>query len=520
MPLLAASTVLPLLREFQVAMRTLHQVICNDLVRDYSESVRRLALPIEFFRQVAQTFPVEHFSHWRVVGWIETLNDLLYFIDLHRQCGRERDRQEFAEQLLGESDRTFYEHGYADELFPGGRAQPAGLDRRIDGLCRRLAREVTLESILFNPELACRWVKRAEPWTWDVPCVLGADFERAIPRFCLSIGSEGTSYHPPRAIQSVLARAGGRATVMVRSQGVTLRVGKEVCPVFESSGSARWHWRSQKELSVSDERCARFWIGPTVVYGARRVPVAVRPTPEKIAHRIERAIQTIQQTWSEGGELLRLLTSRIVPLRAKGVVSFSYRHRPGLSFINCFDRDHLDLIDDLIHENSHHQLNLLLRKYVLYQREHNQEIFYSPWRRSLRPLRGILHASFTFTMGAVLFERLSSWAAGRGGRARWKQAGLTRRDLQKARFRCLEEIESVLYSIHDLEYAGFHLKWLTASGRRLVAQLKQAIHEVDSHMAPYRKEVSRSNFGPALQRHMKELHQARQTYGPARLGKV
>ena len=77
----------------------------------------------------------------------------------------------------------------------------------------------------------------------------------------------------------------------------------------------------------------------------------------------------------------------------------------------------LDLIDDLIHENSHHHLNLLLRKHVMYRGDHNQQIFYSPWRRSLRPLRGILHATFTFTMGALLFQRLSSWASGRGGAA-------------------------------------------------------------------------------------------------------
>ena len=55
-------------------------------------------------------------------------------------------------------------------------------------------------------------------------------------------------------------------------------------------------------------------------------------------------------------------------------MSFSYRHRPGLSAINCFERDDLDLIDDLIRENSHHHLNLLLRKDVLYQHDHNQEV--------------------------------------------------------------------------------------------------------------------------------------------------
>jgi HEXXH motif-containing protein len=174
----------------------------------------------------------------------------------------------------------------------------------------------------------------------------------------------------------------------------------------------------------------------------------------------------------------------------------------------------------LIHENSHHHLNLLLRKYVMYHGDRNQQIFYSPWRRSLRPLRGILHAAFTFTMGAMLFERLSTWASGRGGSARWTRAGLTSRDLQRARLRCLEEVESVRYSIQDLEYASWHLKWLTGSGQRLVKQLAETIEQVEHNIAPHRKAVLASTFGPSLRRHVKELQQARQTYGPVRLGKV
>jgi len=261
-------------------------------------------------------------------------------------------------------------------------------------------------------------------------------------------------------------------------------------------------------------------VGPTLVYGKDRQPRTVASTSADQVERIKQAWTTVQEAWPEGQEVLALLTTRIIPLKAKGVVSFSYRHRPGLSFINCFDRDNLDLIDDLIHENSHHHLNLLLRKQILYHGDRNQQIFYSPWRRSLRPLRGILHAVFTFTMGAMLFERLSTWASGRGGSARWKQAGLTSRDLQRARFRCLEEVASVRYSIQDLEYAGRHLKWLTGSGQRLVMQLAESIEQVERNIAPHRQAALASKFGPALRRHIKELQQARQTYGPVRLGKV
>jgi HEXXH motif-containing protein len=246
----------------------------------------------------------------------------------------------------------------------------------------------------------------------------------------------------------------------------------------------------------------------------------VKSTDRRQVARIARAWRTIQLAWPEGHDVLTLLTTRIVPLQAKGVVSFSYRHRPGLSFINCFDRGNLDLIDDLIHENSHHHLNLLLRKYVMYHGDHNQQIFYSPWRRSLRPLRGILHATFTFTMGALLFQRLSSWASGRDGAARWKKAGLTQQDLQRARFRCLEEVESVRYSLQDLHYADHHLGWLTGSGRRLVEQLAEAIDRVERESERFKHEVERSRFGPAIRKHIKELYQARQAYGPVRLSKA
>ena len=156
----------------------------------------------------------------------------------------------------------------------------------------------------------------------------------------------------------------------------------------------------------------------------------------------------------------------------------------------------------------------------MYHGDHNQQIFYSPWRRSLRPLRGILHATFTFTMGAMLFERLSSWAESTKGMKGWKEAGLTQRDLQRARFRCLEEIESVRYSIQDLNYAGRHLKWLTGSGGRLVRQLEEDIAEAEQRIARHRNAVLKSKFGPALRRHVKELQQARMTYGPVRLSKA
>ena len=156
-----------------------------------------------------------------------------------------------------------------------------------------------------------------------------------------------------------------------------------------------------------EARLGAVTVGPTLVYGKDRQPRTVAGTSADQVARIGRAWTTIQEAWPEGQEVLALLTTRIIPLKAKGVVSFSYRHRPGLSFINCFDRNNLDLIDDVIHENSHHHLNLLLRKHVMYHGDHNQQIFYSPWRRSLRPLRGILHHLYLYHGGDALRTALN-----------------------------------------------------------------------------------------------------------------
>jgi len=103
---------------------------------------------------------------------------------------------------------------------------------------------------------------------------------------------------------------------------------------------------------------------------------------------------------------------------------------------------------------------------------------------------------------------------------RWKKAGLTPRDLLRTRFRCLEEIESVRYSLQDLHYADHHLGWLTGSGRRMIGQLAEAIDQMEGSVERFRGEVLRSTFGPSLRRHIEEFRKARQTYGPMRLSKA
>ena len=521
MPLLDVPLLARLQEEFRLSMKRLLSDLCLDLENQYADVAKSLALPVAYFRFLAQALERNAYAHWKVVGWIEALNDLVYFIDLLKQVREEQNPREFAAELYAECEEKFFENSYLDDLFPRGVSQASGLERRLNELCARLTQELTQESLCLVPGLPMLWCATHKIPSWAVDTHLGHNVERAELFGTMAVGMEGDVYEAPPSVKRALKQSSGQATILVQPQELSLKIGRTVTSLCKRRGNrSEWSWTHRSPVMATEARSGGLTIGPTLVYGRDRQPRTVVATSADQVVRIGRAWRTIQEVWPEGHEVLKVLTTRIVPLKAKGVVSFSYRHRPGLSFINCFDRDDLDLIDDLIHENSHHHLNLLLRKHILYHGDHNQQIFYSPWRRSLRPLRGILHATFTFTMGAMLFERLSTWASGLGGSARWKRVGLTQRDLLRARFRCLEEVESVCYTIQDLEYANWHLKWLTGSGQRLVKQLAEAINQVEQSIAPHRKSVLASKFGPALRRHVKELKKARQTYGPVRLSKA
>jgi HEXXH motif-containing protein len=504
--------------EFRKSMRKLLAALCRDIAGQYAHSARRFALPLDYFRYLARTLDRSAFSNWKVVGWIEALNDLVYFLDLLSQIRHERDQRGFAEQLFAECEDKFFEHTYLDELFPFGRAQHRGLRGRLERLCRRLAFEIIQESMCLEPRRTFEWIRRAGRHSWTIAGRLEASFERAEQAYTIPIGIDGSALIAPAAIRKAIGSPSRQIAFVLKKDEIALWPGAHT--VGTRRGTAvQWHWPRRDAVQPGAAQSESLTIGPTLHYGRNREPKSLSVTDSGQAARIIRAWRTIHEAWSEGHALLELLTSRVIPLNAPGVVSFSYRHRPGLSFINCFERDNLDLIDDVVHENSHHHLNLLLRKHVLYHRDRNQQIFYSPWRRRLRPLRGILHATFTFTMGALLFARLSAWAETRRGKAQWREAGLTARQLVRARFRCFEEIESVRYSLVDLEYAR-RLKWITTAGQRLVKQLERAIVSTEIGMSQHRRAVLSSAFGPSLRRHVVALREARRTYGPARLDEV
>ena len=202
------------------------------------------------------------------------------------------------------------------------------------------------------------WCASRKIPSWTIEVHLSHNVERAETAGTMAVGMEGDFYEAPPSVKRALKQSSGQATILVRPQELSLKIGRTMTPLcmreatigveLDTPAASRGDGDSIRGRHSRAD--ARLWEGPATSN--------VASTSADQVARIGRAWTIMQEAWPEGHEVLALLTARIIPLKAKGVVSFSYRHRPGLSFINCFDRDNLDLIDDVIHENSHHHLNL------------------------------------------------------------------------------------------------------------------------------------------------------------------
>ena len=139
MSLLDVEVLTRLQSEFRQSMKTLLIDLCGDIDDSYADLANRLKLPVGYFRTLAHSLERSSFSNWKVVGWIETLNDLVYFLDLLQQVRKERELRDFAEQLFFDCEQRYFENSYLEDLFPLNRPQTKGLGARLQRLCTRLA---------------------------------------------------------------------------------------------------------------------------------------------------------------------------------------------------------------------------------------------------------------------------------------------------------------------------------------------------------------------------------------------
>ncbi len=164
------------------------------------------------------------------------------------------------------------------------------------------------------------------------------------------------------------------------------------------------------------------------------------------SQRIDLAHKLIKRFSPTSWDRFAAFTDKVIPIRNKEFVSYSHQEFPSVSMINLYDRDFVDLMDDLLHENGHHHLNHYLNLEKLID-EPADLIYYSPWRRTARPLRGIYHAYFTFFWAFKLFSDLADSDLNNV----WYQ--FTPAEKEKILWRAVEEFHMLKYSFEDLKWA-------------------------------------------------------------------
>lgn len=195
-------------------------------------------------------------------------------------------------------------------------------------------------------------------------------------------------------------------------------------------------------------------------------------TQDKQIKRIEQALSLIHEFSPDCFSALKNFTHSIIPITDTGVVSFSLQSLPGYSSLNLFERDNIDLLDDLIHENGHHYLNVHLNQTELIN-EDDEEIFYSPWRRAFRPIRGLYHAYLTFAWALKLFVDIAHHPK--------FQTTFSQKEVSKISLRALEEYEMLCFCHSQLEKA-FDLEKITDEGMELYQQFQLAVETAKSSM--------------------------------------
>jgi len=189
---------------------------------------------------------------------------------------------------------------------------------------------------------------------------------------------------------------------------------------------------------------------------------------KKFKDKIEKALLIIATYSPLSFQNFITFTEAIIPIKNTEFVSYSHQELPGYSMINLYDRDFVDLMDDLIHENGHHHLNCYLNQKHLF--DENPELnYYSPWRRTLRPIRGIFHAYLTFIWAFKLFTDLTQNSLLYNHLYRF-----SKKEIAKIRWRVIEEYYMLNYSFIDLKIAK-DKQIIKESGWKLISQHQQTL---------------------------------------------
>jgi hypothetical protein len=199
------------------------------------------------------------------------------------------------------------------------------------------------------------------------------------------------------------------------------------------------------------------------VVSRRGTTVHIGNPDPRFEKNVVRALDFLGAVWPDAAQMVGGRTWRVVPVTERGVVSYSSAVRPGITWIQR-SLGHgrgvagaMHLAEHLLHEGTHQRVHDLEVLAPIASSDEEGPRFYSPWRQEWRPIRGLLHGTCTFTVGAGYFVR--ALRAAKGGVVQLPVA--ERRWLTR---RFLEEMENVRVALRYLERAA-----LPKAGKRLLA---------------------------------------------------
>jgi hypothetical protein len=213
------------------------------------------------------------------------------------------------------------------------------------------------------------------------------------------------------------------------------------------------------------------------------------------SHRIEIALKVIKKFSPSSYERFQAFTETIIPIKQEEFVSYSHQELPGTSMINMYNRDFVDLMDDLLHENGHHHLNYYLNLQTLIK-EPIDNIYFSPWRRTPRPLRGIYHAYFTFFWAFKLFSDMA-----RSNEMDSIFYLFSKEEKEKIYFRASEEFHMLNFTFQELKWAKKQ-NLINEAGWKLIQEQQKEILKHRTKVLVWEKN---------LKHHKKEITQLKLT---------
>ncbi|MEV4172649.1 HEXXH motif-containing putative peptide modification protein [Nonomuraea sp. NPDC049709] len=116
------------------------------------------------------------------------------------------------------------------------------------------------------------------------------------------------------------------------------------------------------------------------------------------------AVNRVDSVWPEMAGEIRAIVQQIVPIHSRDTVAFSNTALDGLLFIRTDLADPVVATERLIHETSHLRLNAVFTLRPFHDHLPSDRL-HSPYRKTPRPVDGLVHGAFVFARIAEFHDR-------------------------------------------------------------------------------------------------------------------